>query len=256
MTLNQRTYIYIFILLFSVRGITPVLAQDTTDSIDTTVKKDTVIPKIIKKDNSGRHLSFGVDIYHPIINNLINNQNGHEFSVDYYLKNDLYAVGDFGYGGSNVDYNDLKYTTNNNFLRVGLNRSILLRNDSTDWDNMFIGFRLGGASIKRSQALYVVTDTLWGNSIGSQPGKNFNAFWVELNLGVRVQLVKGLSAGWIVSGKFMLNSKSFQDLAPLYIAGFGKGDKNSSFDFDFFITYSISWKRKIKHDISTTEPKK
>ena len=36
-------------------------------------------------------------------------------------------------------------------------------------------------------------------------------------------------------GKFVMNGKSFRDLSPLFIAGYGKGDKNANFDFNLYI---------------------
>jgi hypothetical protein len=67
---------------------------------------------------------------------------------------------------------------------------------------------------------------------------------VELTGGMRVELVKGLMAGWNLRGKFMMNGKSFKDLSPLNIAGYGKGDKNAAFDFNVYMSYAIRWKKK------------
>ncbi len=232
------------LFVFGLFGTIHAIAQE--DIADTVVIKDTVKPKIVTKENAGRHMTLGVDLYHPIINNLYKNQDGYEFSLDYYMKHALYLASEFGWGSSNIDYPDLKYRTDNNFFKFGVNRGVLLRQDSTDWDNLFIGFRFAGANVHRGAASYVITDSLWGSTSGNVLGRDFNAYWVELIFGLRVQLVKGLSAGWDLRGKFLLNGSSFQDLAPLNIAGYGKGDSYSVFDFNVFLTYGISWKRKFQ----------
>ena len=180
---------------------------------------------------------------------------GYEYSGDYYMNRDLYFAFEGGNGGGQVNYNNLGYTTRNGFFRAGLNRSLLFRYDSSDWDNMFIGFRFGAASIRRSPSNYIVEDSLWGNSSGSTPSRNFAAAWVELLMAVRVQVVGNFSIGWNVRGKFMLNSRSFADLAPLYIAGYGRGDKNSAFDLDVYLSYSMNWKRKSQR-IAAVDVKK
>jgi hypothetical protein len=41
-----------------------------------------------------------------------------------------------------------------------------------------------------------------------------------------------------------MNGSSFKDLAPLYIAGYGRGDKNSIFDFNMYLSYAIRWDRQ------------
>jgi hypothetical protein len=48
-------------------------------------------------------------------------------------------------------------------------------------------------------------------------------------------------AGWNVSARFMLNEKAFRDLSPVFIAGYGKGDKSVAFGFNFYVCYAIRW---------------
>jgi Domain of unknown function (DUF6048) len=231
------------------------LGQAKTDTVATA---DTVKPEVKAPDKSGRHLSLGIDAYHLIYNQFVPNQSGYEFTVDYYLKNDLYLALEGGLGASDVTYSNLQYHTSNNFLRFGVNRSLLLRTDSADWNNMFIGARVAAANVVRGNAGYSINDSVWSNvpNTGSVAGRPFNAYWIELLTGVRVKLIGNISAGWNVRAKFMLNSRSFQDLAPLYIAGYGRGDKNSVFDFNFFLWYSINWQRKWQRQHLKAPPKK
>ena len=217
---------------------------------DTTAAPDTVAAP--HKEIGSRQLVFSADIVNPIRNMLTTSQTGYEFGMDYYTHGELYLVAEGGWGDSKVAYNDLNYTTKNQFLRFGFNKILLPRENATDWGGLFMGLRLGGANITRTAASYSVIDSVWGNSSGALSGKSFNAFWMEITAGVRVELVKGLLAGWNLRGKFLLNGKSFNDLSPLYIAGYGRGDKNAVFDFNFYLSYAIRWKRNEK----ATEPKK
>ena len=233
---------YIYILTFSalfVLGALPVYAQ-----ADTTATDSTSDHKVKRKETAGHQLCFGADLVHPVMNNYVTDRFGYEFEADYYLRNEFYAIAEGGWGGSTVDYTDLKYTTTNNFFRLGFNKEILTRDNPRDWDMMFFGLRAGFADVKRSSAYYIITDPLWGNTPGITSGKSFPAYWLELVGGMRVELVKGLCAGWTIRGKFIMNGRSFKDLSPLYIAGYGKGDKNTNFDLNVFISYAIRWKRK------------
>jgi len=225
-------------------GSSCAYAQADTVATDTTSDH-----KVKKPDLAGHQLCIGVDYFHPIINSFLKNQYGYEIAADYYMKNEYYIAVEGGWGGSNVNYSDLQYNTTNSFLRFGFNRTLLVRDRPTDWDKMFIGLSLAGADIKRSPAYYIIEDSLWGNDTSrpvatAKAPPSFPAIWAELSGGVRVELVKGLCAGWTVRGKFMLNGKSFNSLSPLYIAGYGRGDKNTVFDCDMYISYAIRWKRK------------
>ena len=233
--------ILIFSLLLVSGSAGHVWAQaDTTSTADTTAEDAPA-----KKVQAGsKQLCLGVDIFHPILNSAIANKYSYEFEAHYYLKNEFFAVAEGGWGGSRVDYTDLQYSTTNTFVRLGFNKSILARDAPNDWDMMFIGVRLGYTTISRTEASYTVVDSVWGNSLGASPAKIFPAYWAELTGGMRVELVKGLMAGWNIRGKFMLNGRSFKDLAPLNIAGYGKGDKNANFDFNVYVSYAIRWKGK------------
>ncbi len=235
-------YRYIFILILSgcaVCGSLPAFAQaDTATSGDE--EKD---EPARKKFAAGHQLLIGVDIMHPVLNKYVTNKYTYEAEAQYYLKNEYYAVAEAGWGGADVDYTDLKYTTTNNFARIGFNKSILYRESAEDWDMMFIGLRAAMANVNRSASAYVVYDSVWGNVSGFSQAKSFNAVWAEVTTGIRVGLFKGLMAGWNIRGKFLMNGKSFKDLAPLHIAGYGKGDKNANFDISMYVSYAIRWKR-------------
>jgi Domain of unknown function (DUF6048) len=244
----QSTCRYIFILIISASFVccSPrVYAQYAPPPADTTATDSTSEHKVKKVDSAGHQLSFGIDLVRPVLNHYATDRFGYEFAADYYLRNEFYAVAEGGWGGSTVDYVDLKYTTTNDFFRLGFNKSILGRDGWRDWDMMFFGLRAGYADVKRSDAGFSVVDSLWGTTSGlNAPGKTFPVLWMEITGGMRVELAKGLSAGWTIRGKFLLNGKSFSDLAPLYIAGYGKGDKNANFDFNVYLSYAIRWKRK------------
>ncbi len=209
---------------------------------DTTAADTTAVQK--HKELAGHQLAIGFDMSRPVINYFATNKQGYEFAADYYLKNEIYLAAEGGWGSSDVNYTDLKYSTTNTFYRFGVNRILLPRENPKDWSGVMLGGRLAMASIDRSAATYTITDSLWGNSTGNVAGKSFNGYWMEVLGGVRLELYKGIIAGWTIRGKFMLNARSFNDLAPLYIAGYGRGDKNAAFDFNFYLHYAIRWKRK------------
>lgn len=193
--------------------------------------------------DSFSQVRVGFDISRPVWNYFVTNRQSYEIELDYYHRKDLYFVADLGWGNAKVDYYDLKYTSSNIFFKAGINKSMLKRQSSKDWDMGFVGVRYAFAPIQRSAASYVVVDSFWGNSTGSIPAKNMTLHWAEVTAGVKVELLRGLFAGWAIRGKFRLNKAQFQELPPYFIAGYGKGDKGSVFDFNFYINYAIRWSR-------------
>ena len=120
---------------------------------------------------------------------------------------------------------------------------------------MFIGMRVGAANGLRSPSNYNILDSVWGNTRDTTTkGQNFLAIWAELTGGMRVELVKGLMAGWNFRARFLMNAKSFDALAPLYIAGYGKGDKDVAFDMNVYVSYGIRWKRRNLVDTAAAPP--
>ncbi|MBC7552509.1 MAG: hypothetical protein H7257_00870 [Taibaiella sp.] len=241
--LTQSSLKYIFILLFSfllTGAVDATAQQDTVVAADTVAIADSAVRK---PELTTHQLVVGFDIAGPLRNALDASRYGYEIAADYYLHKELYLAAEAGWGGCKAAYTDLKYTTTNAFLRLGFNKVLIARENSKDWGGLLLGLRLGAASVGRSVADYMVTDSLWGGSAGTLPAKNLGAYWVEVTAGVRVELYKGLLAGWNVRGKFLLNTKQLEELAPLNISGYGRGDKNSVFDINFYLSYAIRWGR-------------
>lgn len=197
--------------------------------------------------DSAHQLRLGFDISRILFNQLQKDKEeriSYELELDFYWRKDLYIVAEGGWGNASLNYPDLAYESSNVFFRTGINKSLLPRLKQDDWDVAFIGLRYGVGLINRSDANYMITDSTWGTVSGNVPGANLIAHWIELTGGVRVEVAKHLFLGWNMRGKFMLNAKQFTELPPYNIAGYGKGEKNTVFDFNVFLSYAIRWDRK------------
>lgn len=221
------------IILFLLLSFSAFSQTDTTEA--------PTRPKSVKS-NSGQ-FRIGIDIVKPISAFVSGADPSYELEADYYLGKELYGVAEGGWGSASFDSSYLKYNSSNTFFRLGVNKSMLRRILPGDWDMVFIGARYGIAFIERSAASYTTSDPFWGNTTGIIPAKTFTAHWAELTGGVRVELFKGLFAGWNVRAKFLINKKPFEELPPSYVAGYGRGEKGSVFDFNFYLSYAIRWKK-------------
>lgn len=234
-----RYSISAFLLLFS---ITLHAQDDEESSADKVPAADTF-----------HQLRVGFDIMKPILNSKASERKSYDFELDWYHRKELYFVLEGGFGSSYQDSTYLRYSSKNSFLRVGVSKSILTKLYPGDWDWAFIGMRYAMGFINRTDAVYTIYDPIFGNSTGTVPGVNLTAHWLELTGGVKVELYNGIFAGWNIRGRFILNGKKIRELPPPYIAGYGRGDKNSIFDFNFYLNYAIRWKRKAPVSLATKE---
>lgn len=239
---------YLFKILFLAGSCLPLPA--TAQSKDKgSAKADTAIPDSVvvmpkqkaPKEPYLHQIRVGADISRIAFNFLSENKQAYEFQADYALRGKSYLAAEAGFGRGKVNYDNLRYNTDGGFIRLGIDNSILDRLGPSDFDMAFIGARYGFGMGNRSEASYKVSTVFGGSTEGTVPAKSYSAHWGEILAGIKVELWKGLFAGWTVRAKFLFNSGSFKELAPNFIPGYGPGDKSTAFDFNMYLSYSIRW---------------
>lgn len=231
-----KSFIKISFLLLPVS----VLAQE-----DTTVSNR--LPahfNRVEKTDTAKQLRINIDAAKILSNQLQDERTTYALEVDYFLKKGLYVVAEGGWGNADLSYPDLSYKSSNVFFKGGVNKTLLSRDAVDDWDMAFVGLRYGVGLIQRGDAQYTITDSVWGTTSGNIPGTNMTAHWLEITGGVRVETFKQIFVGWNVRGKFLINGNSFEELPPYNIAGYGKGERKSVFDFNVYIGYAIRWHKR------------
>lgn len=190
-----------------------------------------------------RHqLRLGFDLARVAFNLMFPSRRGFEIQADYALrKNDLYLAAEAGHGRGNIDYSFLQYTSQSTFLRLGIEKSFLDKVGDQDFDIGFLGFRYGIAGGSYSDVNFLVEGPFGGTAIGTEPGSNFVVHWGEIVGGIKVEVWHGIFVGWTARGKFLFNPGQFRTISPNYIAGYGKGDRTSVFDFSFYLSYALRW---------------
>lgn len=206
---------------------------------DSTEKAEPVVKKTKVKTPSFTYFRIGIDITKIIASFSQSRYTVFEAQLDANYKSNLITSLEFGAGNSNIANDFLSYKSSNLFLRAGIDKTFFAKNFSSDMDNAFVGVRYGFAPIHRKDASYSISDPVWGNTQGTIQGSSFAAHWLELNGGFRLELIKYIFIGWNIRFKTMLNAKKFEELPPAYIAGYGRGDKNTAFGYNFYILYGI-----------------
>ncbi|HMN33002.1 MAG: hypothetical protein IT215_07440 [Chitinophagaceae bacterium] len=195
-----------------------------------------------QKDTIDARFDFyriGIDISKIPASILNNDYNAYEFTFDVHYKRDLFLEADFGFGNSNTKNLNLNFDSKNAFVRFGIDKTFFSKDYKGDFDNAFVGLRYAASYINRSVASYFIKDTVWGSSSGNISEANLMAHWVELIGGFKVELKKHLFLGWNVRFKALLSAKKIQELPPNYIAGYGRGEKNTAFGYNLYLLYGF-----------------
>lgn len=227
-------FIFSSLLIVGSMVVAKAQQQDSASAADNPTQK-TIANK--------HQIRLSVNISSPIIYQWMKDRTHYEAAFDYSFKNETYLVVSGGIGSSKMDEPELKYTSTNSFVRVGIDKSMLQRLFPKDWDMMFIGLHYCVAPITRSEAIYTLYDNFWGNTYGTIPTKKSTAHWASLTLGTRVELLPHFFAGYNFRANFLMNPQSFKELPPVYVAGYGKVEKGTTFDFALYLSYSLRWNR-------------
>ncbi len=212
--------------------------MNQTDSLS--IQADSLTEKAPKPPYE-HQIKIGFDISRIAFNLMYPSRQSYEFQGDYLLRNDLYVNVETGYGKGEIDYYFLKYQTNSFFLKAGVQKLLVSRISKNDFDVVFIGANYAIGTGKRTEATYQVASAFGGIASGTVAPQNFTVHWGELVAGIRVEFLPRVFAGWNIRGKFLLNSGVFRELSPSFIAGYGKGDQTTSFDFNFYLCYALRW---------------
>lgn len=231
-------YIFsVFLLLLQA----PNLKAQELESAETS---DASPDKSASQLDSFHQIRLGIDVSKLTLNYFQSTKKAVEFSIDYYHKKEQYYVLEGGWGGSKINYPDLNYQSQNSFLRFGFDKSMYKRKQPRDWGMAFFGLRYGLAFVQRGIASYTTNDGLGNSTQGSIAAKNSTLHWLEFCGGMKLELFPGCFSGWTVRAKILMNQKTMGDLKPLYIAGYGLGEKITAFDYNFYIAYALTWRSK------------
>lgn len=222
----------------------PAVNSSGADSVVTT--DSTAVGKKNKEKKPYQpQLRFMFDVGNFALNFAGLGRSDYEFSIDYQYRNNWYLVAEGGYAKGKIDFDNLKYNTNSTYFRIGADKSLLQPISNKDFDIVFFGFRYGASMGNRTEAYYVVPSQFGPNRDGTMEAQSFFVHWGEMTGGIRVEMWRGIYAGWNFRARFLLNSKTFENkLTPNYIAGYGNGDKSTSFGFNVYLGYAIQWQNK------------
>ena len=135
------------------------------------------------------------------------------------------------------------YRSKGFFFRAGFDVNLLKPEKSQGKYSIGIGIRYGISHFKY-EIPAITSENYWGRSVTSVPTTDEWAHYIEFTPGVRAELFKNFSMGWTVSLRKMIDPGTGRHLKPVYLPGYGNGAKSFSPGFNYFIIWSIPFKKK------------
>ncbi|MFH4965605.1 DUF6048 family protein [Gaetbulibacter sp. M235] len=178
---------------------------------------------------------------------------GFEINADYRIKKALYIAGELGIEEKITTNDYLDVTTSGSYLKAGIDYN--LYKNWLDMDNMvYSGFRVGASAFSQQINNFTVYNTsqYWGEQYSSTEAQKFNdltAFWIELIIGIKVELFNNLYLGLNAQLKGLVSETVPDNFENIYIPGFNKTYDSSGIGvgYGYSISYLIPLYKKNKN---------
>jgi hypothetical protein len=191
------------------------------------------VPKTIK---------IGADIYGPLYH-IYNSKN---LTVEGFLSVDIdtgkAVVLEAGYTDYEFSQYNYDYLNHGMFFRAGMDFNLLKPETALGKYYAGVGLRYG-LSIFNSETPSLKQDNYWGSATGSIPVSSYMAHFIEASPGIRTEFFKHFEMGWTVRLRFLIYSTTGKNLKAVYIPGFGNGAKIFSPGINYYIIFSIPYKK-------------
>lgn len=240
---QQHTLTYFISSLFTLVFCVSVHAQN--DSIPNTVNDTLII-----KEKYG--LRVGADLSKLARSFFDDEYTGFEIAGDFRLKKRLYIAGEIGFDEKTTINEYLDITSKGSYLKAGIDFN--LYQNWLDMDNMiFTGFRIGASTFTQNLNSFSVysTDQYWAPQLTSNDLQEFDgltAIWVELIIGMKVELFNNLFLGLNAQLKIMASETEPDNFGNVFIPGFNKTFDSSGIGvgYGYTLAYRIPLYKKNK----------
>ena len=222
-----------------------VFVHAQNDSIVSTVNDSTKI-----KLKYG--LRIGGDIGKLIRTSVDNDYTGFEIMADYRLKEKMYIAGEIGFEEKNTINDYLNITTKGSYIKGGVDFNMY--ENWLNMDNMiYAGFRVGASTFSHDLNSFQVysIDQYWApqlTSTAKQELTGLTAFWGEIILGMKAEILNNLYLGLNVQLKISASQTIPDNFDNVYIPGFGKTYDSSGIGagYSYFLAYRVPLYKKAK----------
>lgn len=192
----------------------------------------------------------GVDLHRLSKSLYDKDYKGFEIVGDYRLTKKIYIAGEFGNEKKTVDEDQLNFTTNGSYVKLGFDYNTY--ENWLDMENMiYAGMRYGFSSFSQQLNSYTIynSNTYFGPTtvISGEKYSGLNAGWAEVIGGIKAELFNNLYLGFSVRINYLLSNKKPENFDNLYIPGFNRTyDGKFGVGFNYTLSYFIPLYKNTK----------
>lgn len=187
-------------------------------------------------------LRLGIDLTKPARAFLEDDYYGLEITGDYRLYEDYYLAGELGNEQKTISEENVTAESQGSYIKLGANYNVY-----ENWRGMqnliFVGARYGFATFSTELQEFAVysTDPYFEPDIRNeaQEFNNLTASWLELQLGIKVEVLTNLYLGLHVQLKRRISETEPSNFDNLYIPGFNRTYDGSTIGVGY--GYSIAY---------------
>ena len=232
-----------FLSLLFLLGIGQTYAQAPEDSVRQRIRKD-FTPSVLR---------VGVSL-NDLIRTLSNSQDT-RYSVQADLALDRYMiVVDYGRSEATLENDPTRpgsdpysFSSQGSYFRAGVDVNLLKdrerNNYLADENIIFFGLRFARAQIDETLS-FETNDLVWGTGTIDQTNNGLGITWAEMTAGVKVSVFRNIYLGYNLRFKFLRTFGEETALVPYQVPGFGRGNRETIFGFDYYLFYRIPFRRR------------
>ncbi|MFN4763387.1 DUF6048 family protein [Gillisia sp. Q332] len=197
-------------------------------------------------------IRVGIDLSKPLRTLLDEDYSGFEILGDYRVYKDYYLAAEIGNEKMDYSEDNLSVTSNGSYIKLGVDY-----NAYENWAGMenliFVGLRYGFATFSQTlneYAIYTDTQFFPPNIVqGPFETSGLTASWVELMVGMKVELFNNIFLGANLQLKRRVTQSTPSNFDNLTIPGFNRSYDDSSFGvgYGYTISYLIPLYKKSKN---------
>jgi hypothetical protein len=188
-------------------------------------------------------IRIGADVYGPA--SYFTNRN--TLSIEGYLSMDIdtqkAAVIEAGYLDFRYSQYNYSYLSKGAFVRLGVDFNLLHPGVAIGKYYAGIGLRYG-LSVFNSEVPSYKYENEWGSVTGSFSSSVHMAHFIEASPGIKAEVFRNFSMGWVIRLRFLIHSGTGKDLKPIYIPGYGDGVRSFSPGINYYLIWNIRYKNQ------------
>ena len=237
----SKSSLIIFLLLFSYVDLFSQEINKMGENNNSKKKEEVEYKADIRKVDTTKYkfgVRVGIDLTGPI-GSLLNSQKIlYKGTADIRIYKKYFAAAEYGYELYKYNTNNLKYESEGFFTTIGGDYDLLgfayPRNDI-----YYFGVRYGFAGYRTEVKEYRIENTYWGNDpyVSSVPSQDGYAHWLNLRMGLKVEVLKNFYLGASVGANFLISATEMKHFDNLYIPGFGSNNEGRAFVFNYTLMY-------------------